>query len=106
MADQVEVPQELRSRFAQFDAIAATTEQLADLLGRINQANLQAAGRDDETAKAYHKQMDDPTSNLAAVVRQVGELFGITGERGSAAAGVLADSSDTTNETAGQDWGQ
>lgn len=89
MADHVAIPEELQQRFSEFTTIASLTRTLRQNIDEVNKDNMDAAGKDDATARAYHSQVDAPTSDLSTLVEDIATLFGITGDRGTAAAGVL-----------------
>jgi predicted metalloendopeptidase len=94
MADEVSIPDNLKQRFSQFDAIAEVTERLQGKIVKINAANKEAAGEDDATAKAYHKQVDKATDNLSQLVGDIATLFGVTSTRGTNAASSLEGGAD------------
>jgi hypothetical protein len=97
------VVDDLKSRFREFDEIAEITGQLADTLKDLNEENASAGGRDDAVAKAYHKQIDEPTGFLTDLVRKVQQEFHLTGEKGGAAA----DNFDRAHDdalSAATDW--
>src|SRR5690242_7240417 len=98
MADQLSVPDNLKNRFSQFNSIAEVTQRLRERIDQINEANKRAAGEKDATAKAYHKQVDEPTQNLSNLVDQIGKLFGVTATRGGLAAQSLEDAAEDARE--------
>jgi hypothetical protein len=101
MADDVNVPAELQSRFADtFGRIVSLTESLRTRVDQINQANVDAGGRDDATAQAYHSQVDKPTSDISTLVADISTLFGLTGTNGEEAARTLTRGDEEAAETA------
>ncbi len=100
MADRMEVPDNLKGRFGQFDSIVEVTKRLQGRIEQINEANKVAGGKDDATAKAYHKQVDKPTENLDLLVGNIATLFGVTGTRGGAAADTLDEAGEEAGEHA------
>jgi hypothetical protein len=94
---------DLKSRFSEFEEIAEIVGRLAETVRAINEANKSAAGRNDEFARAYHKQIDEPTGDLADLVRTIQQEFHLTGERG----GFAADNFDRAHDdalAAATDW--
>jgi len=98
MADQVSIPDNLKQRFSQFNSIAEVTQRLQERIVQINEANKRAAGEKDATAKAYHKQVDEPTQNLSGLVEEIAKLFGVTATRGTLAAQTLEDAAEDARE--------
>lgn len=99
MADLV-VNDSLKGQFAQFNEIAEVTSDLRGKLDRINTLNATAAGTSDEFATAYHKQIDDATSNISQLVDSVRQMFGLTADNGNTATGLFDTSEDDADSGA------
>ena len=100
MADEIVVPANLKQRFSEFQSIAEITGRLRQNIDKINEANKDAAGQDDATANAYHKQVDRPTRDVSQLVGDIERLFGLTSQRGQAAADSLDDSDSDAADAA------
>ena len=102
MADLV-VTDDLKNQFSQFHDIAAVTATLRSKLDQINSLNNTAAGDDDAYAKAYHKQVDDATSNISDLVDSIRLMFGLTADGGNTASGLFQGAEDSAT-TVGTSW--
>ncbi|MCE0537936.1 hypothetical protein LWF15_20795 [Kineosporia rhizophila] len=100
----VQIPGNLRDRFSHVDEIGEAVLALAAKIEQINTLNKTAAGTDDGIAKAYHGQIDRPTEYLATMVQEIGRIFGVKAEAGSAAASVLERAEDDAQDAANADW--
>ncbi|MFD8723544.1 hypothetical protein ACFV2H_37660 [Streptomyces sp. NPDC059629] len=99
----LQVSSDLRSKFSQFHEIASITGELRKNIDQINKYNEEAAGKDDQFAKAYHANSDGATNNLSQLVDTVRELFGITGDGGDAATGLF-DAGEDNATTSASSW--
>ena len=77
---------DLKSKFHQFDQLATIAGALQTRLALINRENAEYAGTDDAIAKAYHGQIDQPTTDLATLVTAIQNLLQLTGSDGSEVA--------------------
>jgi hypothetical protein len=98
--DLVNIPDSLKQRFSEFAQVASLTQSLQQNIDLINQDNVDAGGKDDKTARAYHSQVDGPTKDLSTVVGDIAKAFGLTSENGAAAADVLNQGTDAANDQA------
>ncbi len=101
MADLV-VTDDLKTKFSQFHQIAQVTGDLRTKLDQINDLNRTAGGRDDQFAKAYHKQIDEATNNISELVDSIRQLFGMNAEGGNTATGLFDTGEDDASKNAGK----
>lgn len=85
MAGTIHIPDDLAANFGQFQQIAALVASLHQELTNINLENHDYAGHD-RVGRAYHIQLDQPTTDLGALVTSIQQLLGLTGETGSTVA--------------------
>ena len=84
-------------------SVAGVSEisRLRAKLDRIGEINKNGAGQNDEYAREYHKQVNQPTSDLSSLVDQIGQLFSDTGVNGKAASKGFDNAEDEANHVAG-----
>ncbi|GLY20172.1 hypothetical protein Kisp01_71860 [Kineosporia sp. NBRC 101677] len=103
-APYVQIPGDLRDKLSHVDQISEAVLALAAKIEEINTLNKIAAGTDDGIAKAYHAQVDRPTEYLTTMVQEIGRIFGVKAEAGSAAASVLERAGEDAQDAASADW--
>jgi hypothetical protein len=94
---------DLKNRFSQFDRIAAITGELQQSLQALNKDNVDAAGKNDTVAHAYHGQVDAPTNGMVDLVNSIATMFGLTGANGSNLVDLLNAAEANAQGTA-QSW--
>src|SRR4051812_38508822 len=103
MPEVLFVLSDLKQKFRQFDQIAQIAARLQVVLGTINTQNAEFAGRSDQIARAYHTQIDQPTSDLVKLVTGMQQLFELTGGTGGDAVNDF-DRADTDATHAANSW--
>ena len=88
---------DLKAKFRQFDEMATVAADLQHRLALIHQENAQYGGRDDPIARAYHRQIDQPTTDLGVLVTGMQQLLELTGEGGSGVADDFSRAHDGAN---------
>lgn len=99
MADLI-VTDDLKARFSQFGKIATITAELRKYGDEITADNKIAAGTDDSVAKAYHMQVDKPTTNLSDLTNVISHLFDTTDQNGQASSAGFDNSEQTSSDSA------
>jgi hypothetical protein len=103
MAEPLIAMSDLKNRFSQFDRISEITGQLQRGLQDLNNANVDAAGKTDTVASAYHGQVDTPTKGLVDLVNSIATMFGLTGANGNNVVDLLNAAEANAQGTA-QSW--
>ncbi len=67
MPKRILVLDDLKAKFSQFNEIADVTARLQETLRLIGTENKAYAGQDDAIAEAYHKEIDQPTTDLVTL---------------------------------------
>jgi hypothetical protein len=100
MAKPILVLDDLKTKFSQFNEIADITTSLRHLFDTLNTENLTYAGHDDQIARAYHKEIDEPTKSLVDLVDSIARMFTVTGAKGGAAANDFEQANNDAGATA------
>jgi hypothetical protein len=95
------VGDDLKDKFHEFLQIAEITGHLQKQFTIINKDNLVAGGTDDEVAKTYHKQIDEPTTFLVNLVTKIQDEFHLTNDKGTATANAFDDANHAADGAAG-----
>lgn len=101
MADLV-VSGDLKKKFSEFRDIAQVTASVELKLSQINDLNRTAAGTEDETAKAYHVQVDSAMRDLSSLVQGIKTLFDTKADDGDSASDIFDKAQDNASSTASQ----
>lgn len=89
MAEEIKTTDDLRRLFGQYPQIATLIESLSGDIAHINQLNLTAGGKDDETAENYNKIAGLGTQVLDEVAKMLRDMTATTGEGGENAMKVF-----------------
>ncbi|RSS83743.1 hypothetical protein [Streptomyces sp. WAC06614] len=85
MASRLTALSDLKTAFADFDAMSTLVDGMRRRADEINKLNKTAAG-DDEIGKRYHKSVDTGTTNLTSLLKTVRESLdraGVAGQNAS-----------------------
>jgi hypothetical protein len=103
VAKDLIVGDDLKDKFREFLQIAEITGHLQEQFTLINKDNLVAGGTNDDVARTYHKQIDEPTRFLVDLVTKIQTEFHLTNDKGRATANTFDDANNAANGAAG-DW--
>lgn len=99
MAEKLTALADLKKAFNEFGAMSDLIDTMRNKADEINQFNKGAAG-DDELGKTYHSQVDQPTTDLTTLLKQVRDAVDNVGQQGQNASNILDNADQNAKDQA------
>ncbi|MGW1680413.1 hypothetical protein [Saccharopolyspora sp. NPDC002376] len=94
MAEQIQIPEDLKQRFARLQMAEDDLREALFIWHGLDSAVKTAAGNDEETSKQIKEKADEINPVISELLDVLGETFGINSEKGKATHNKFADAED------------